>query len=106
MYSVHAAYKFGSRFHVLPKGMPCDSCYFENGSSTAIAIACMKRDCAKMAKVAVPMVVGGDEESNVPMRLRPAIAEILKIHNSPNTIKPQDMYAKYAAVCTPQFADE
>ena len=90
------------------KAFICTECYFENGSFTAIAIACMnlKRDCAKTVMVAVPKVVGDDEEIKAHMRLRSAIAEILKIHNSPNTIKPQDMYAKYAAVCTPQFADE
>ena len=37
---------------------------------------------------AVPKVVG-DEEIKAPIRLRSAIAKILKIHNSPNTIKPQ-----------------
>ena len=48
-----------------------------------------------MEMVAVPKVVGDDEDIKVPMRLRwwvrSVIAEILKIHNSPNTIKPQDI---------------
>ena len=64
---------------------------FENESSTAIVIACMKKDFAKMKMVAVPKVNGDDEEIKAPTRPRSAIVKILKIHNSPNTIKPQDI---------------
>ena len=39
----------------------------------------------------VPKVVSDAEEIKAPTRLRSAIAEILKIHNSSNTIKPQDI---------------
>ena len=39
----------------------------------------------------VPKLVGNDVEIEAPMRFRSAIAKILKIHNSPNTIKPQDI---------------
>ena len=73
------------------KAFICTFCYFENGSSTAIAIACMKKDFAKMKMVAVPKVNGDDEEIKAPMHFRSAIAIILKIYNSPNTIKSQDI---------------
>ena len=39
----------------------------------------------------MPKLVGDDEEIEAPMRFRSAIAKILNIHNSPNTIKPQDI---------------
>ena len=52
------------------KAFICTECYFKTVPSTAIAIACMKKDCAKMEMVAVPKVVGDDEEIKVPMRLR------------------------------------
>ena len=45
-------------------------------ASTVIAIACMKKDCATVEIVAVPKVVGDDEELNVPMRLRSAMTKI------------------------------
>ena len=69
----------------------CTECYFKTVPSTAIAIACMKKDCAKLEMVAAPKVVGDDAEIKVPMRLRSAMAEILRIHNSPTAIKPQDI---------------
>ena len=58
---------------------------------TAIAIACAKKDCAEMEMDVMPKLVGDNEEIEAPMRFRSAIAKILKIHNSPNTIKPQDI---------------
>ena len=51
----------------------------------------MKKDCAEMEIDVMPKFVGDDEEIEAPMRFRSAIAKILKIHNSPNTIKPQDI---------------
>ena len=44
-----------------------------------------------MEVVAVPRVVGDDEETKVPMRLRSAIFKILELHNIKNTIKPEDI---------------
>ena len=52
------------------KAFICTECHFETVPSTAIAIACMKKDSAKREMVAVPKVVGDDEEIKVPMRLR------------------------------------
>ena len=69
----------------------CTLCYFENGPPTAIAIVCMKKDCAEMEIDVMPKFVGDDEEIEARMRFRSAIAKILKIHNSPNTIKSQDI---------------
>ena len=50
----------------------------------------MLKDCANMALPAISGVVS-HEEIKAPMRLRSAMTEILKLHNSPNPIKPQDI---------------
>ena len=73
------------------KAFICTLCYYDNGSSNASAIACVKKDCAEMEMDVMPKLVGDNEEIEAPMRFRSAIAKILKIHNSPNTINPQDI---------------
>ena len=40
---------------------------------------------------AISDVINHDEEFTVPMRLKPAMVEILRIYDSPNPIKPQDI---------------
>ena len=58
------------------KAFICTLCYYDNGSSTAIAIACAKKDCEELEKdVMMPKLVGDDEEIEAPMRFRSAIAK-------------------------------
>ena len=45
------------------KAFFCTLCYYDNGSSTVIAIACAKKDCEELEKdVMMPKLVGDDEE--------------------------------------------
>ena len=50
----------------------------------------MLKDCANMALPAISGVVS-HEEIKAPMRLRSAMTKILKLHNSPDPNKPQDI---------------
>ena len=59
--------------------------------STGPVIACMLKDCANIKLQAISNVINRDEELTAPMRLKPAMVEIQRIHNSPNPIKPQDI---------------
>ena len=59
--------------------------------STGPAIACTLKDCANIELPAISDVSRGYEEIKAPIRLRSAMAEILKVHNSLNLIKPQDI---------------
>ena len=69
----------------------CNRCNFDNVPSTGPVIACMLKDCANMKLPAISNVINSDEEFTVPMRLKPAMVEILRIHNSSTPIKPQDV---------------
>ena len=40
----------------------CTLCYYNKGSSTAIAIACAKEDCEELEMDVMPKLVGDDEE--------------------------------------------
>ena len=78
----------------LPNGdrlIICNRCNFDNAPSTGPVIACMLKDCANINLPTISNVINRDEKFTVPMRLKPAMVEILRIHNSPNPIKPQDV---------------
>ena len=62
-------------------GIICNECYFENAPLTGPVIACMSKDCANMELPAISGVVS-HEEIKAPMRLRSAMTEILKVHNT------------------------
>ena len=49
------------------------------------------KDCANIKLPAISNLINRDEEFTVPMRLKPAMVEILRIHNSSTPIKPQDV---------------
>ena len=71
----------------LPNGdrvIICNNCYFNFAASTGPAIACMLKDFANMELPAISGVISHDDEIKVPMSLRSAMAEILKIHNCHN----------------------
>ena len=58
------------------KAFICNLCYYENGSSNAIATACAKKDCEEMEMDVMPKLVGDHEEIEAPMRFRSAIAKL------------------------------
>ena len=51
----------------------------------------MLKDCANIKLPAISNIINRDEEFTVPMPLKPAMVEILRIHNSSTPIKPQDV---------------
>ena len=51
--------------------------------------ACMLKDCANIKLPAISNIINREEEFTVPMPLKPAMVEILRIHNSSTPIKPQ-----------------
>ena len=86
----------------LPNGdrlIICNRCNYDNAPSTGPVIACMLKDCANIKLPAISNVINRDEEFTVPMRLKPAMVEILRIHNSPNPIKPQDIEEMEKKLC-------